>query len=94
MPASSPVKRKFILLSPPLGIQKAVPVYFNRQPRHAALKAARAGYTDIRLHEEGTGKVHIYEGTRVEQPAPASAPEWMSSTIMKPAVRKLRIQRL
>lgn len=94
MTASSPVKRKFILLSTPIGPQKAVPVYFNRQPRHAALKAARAGYTDIRLHEEGTGKVHVYKGCRVQQAAPEKAPEWMASTIMKPSVRKLRIQRV
>jgi Non-histone chromosomal protein MC1 len=34
-------------------------VFTGKQPRQAALKAANRGYTDIRLRERGTKKVHI-----------------------------------
>jgi len=39
-------------------------VFTGKQPRQAALKAANRGYTDIRLRERGTKKVHVFEGER------------------------------
>ena len=37
-------------------------VFSGKQPRQAALKAANRGFTDIRLRERGTKKVHIFQG--------------------------------
>lgn len=34
-------------------------VFSNAQPRGAALKAANRGFTDIRLRERGTKRVHV-----------------------------------
>ncbi|HQJ80211.1 MAG TPA: non-histone chromosomal MC1 family protein [Methanothrix sp.] len=39
-------------------------VFTGKQPRQAALKAANRGYTEIRLRERGTKKVHIFIGER------------------------------
>jgi len=83
-------KRYFVLIRG----GKEVSVFTGRQPRQAALKAASRGYTDIRLRERGTNKIHIYKGSRKKVPAPFERPEWMSSTVWKPNVRKIGIQKI
>ncbi len=69
-------------------------VFSGKQPRQAALKAANRGYTDIRLRERGTKKVHIFEGERNEVDKPANAPDWMPDKIWKPNVKKTGIEKL
>jgi hypothetical protein len=69
-------------------------IFSGKTPRQAALKAANKGYTDIRLHERGTKKVHIFEGKRAQINKPKDGPAWMPDMIWKPQVRKLRIEKL
>jgi nucleoid protein MC1 len=69
-------------------------VFSGKQPRQAALKAANRGYTDIRLRERGTKKVHIFKGERNEVDKPANAPDWMPDKIWKPNVEKIGIEKL
>ena len=69
-------------------------VFSGKQPRQAALKAANRGYTDIKLRERGTKKVHIFEGERNEVNKPANAPDWMPDKIWKPNVKKIGIEKL
>ena len=69
-------------------------VFTGRSPRQAALKAANKGYTNIRLRERGTKKVHIFEGERVQVDKPKSAPAWMPDKIWKPQVKKTGIENL
>lgn len=69
-------------------------VFSGKQPRQAALKAANRGYTDIRLRERGTKKVHIFAGERKEVKKPANAPTWMPDRIWKPNVKKIGIEKL
>ena len=37
-------------------------VFTGKQPRQAALKAANRGYTEIKLRERCTKKVHVFTG--------------------------------
>ncbi len=69
-------------------------VFSGKQPRQAALKAANRGFTDIRLRERGTKKVHIFEGERKQVPKPANAPAWMPANIWKPSVKKVGIEKI
>ncbi|MHC1631097.1 MAG: non-histone chromosomal MC1 family protein [Methanotrichaceae archaeon] len=69
-------------------------VFTGKQPRQAALKAANRGFTDIRLRERGSKKVHIFEGERKLVRKPANAPDWMPDEIWKPNVRKIGIEKL
>ena len=69
-------------------------VFTGRSPRQAALKAANRGFTDIRLRERGTKKVHIFQGERKQVPKPTNAPGWMPSSIWKPNVKKIGIEKL
>ena len=69
-------------------------VFSGKQPRQAALKAANRGYTDIRLRERGTKKVHLFTGERKLVDKPANAPEWMPEKIWKPNVKKVGIEKL
>jgi len=69
-------------------------VFSGKQPRQAALKAANRGFTDIRLRERGTKKVHIFVGERKEVKRPANAPAWMPDRIWKPNVKKIGIEKL
>jgi hypothetical protein len=69
-------------------------VFTGKQPRQAALKAANRGYTDIRLRERGTKKVHIFEGERKLVIKPSNAPDWMPKEIWKPNVKKMGIEKL
>jgi hypothetical protein len=71
-----------------------IAVFTGRSPRQAALKAANRGYTDIKLRERGTKKVHIFEGNRVQADKPKSAPAWMPEKIWKPQVKKTGTEKL
>jgi uncharacterized protein YpmB len=69
-------------------------VFTGKQPRQAALKAANRGYTDIKLRERGTKKVHVFTGERVQVDKPKNAPAWMTDKIWKPVVKKVGIETL
>ena len=69
-------------------------VFTGKSPRQAALKAANRGYTDIKLRERGTKKVHIFSGERVQVEKPAGAPAWMPDKIWKPKVKKVGMEKL
>ncbi len=69
-------------------------VFVGKSPRQAALKAANRGYTDIRLREKGTKKVHVFEGKRVQVDKPKGAPTWMPDKIWKPQVKKIGTEKL
>jgi hypothetical protein len=69
-------------------------VFSGKQPRQAALKAANRGFTDIRLRERGTKKVHIFEGERKQVTKPSNAPSWMPAKIWKPNVKKVGVKKL
>jgi len=69
-------------------------VFTGRSPRQAALKAANRGFTDIRLRERGTKKVHIFEGKREQVDKPKGAPAWMADKIWKPQVKKVGTEKL
>jgi hypothetical protein len=59
-----------------------------------ALKAANRGYTDIKLRERGTKKLHVFTGERVQVDKPNGAPAWMPDKIWKPMVKKLGVEKL
>ena len=69
-------------------------VFTGKAPRQAALKAANLGYTDIKLRERGTKKLHIFTGKRVQVDKPKSAPAWMPDKIWKPMVKKVGTETL
>jgi hypothetical protein len=69
-------------------------VFSGKQPRQAALKAANRGFTDIRLRERGTKKVHIFQGERIQVAKPPNAPKWMPANIWKPIVKKVGVEKL
>jgi hypothetical protein len=69
-------------------------VFAGTAPRQAALKAATRGFTDIRLREKGTKKVHLFQGERKLIQRPKKAPAWMPKKIWKPIVKKIGIQKL
>ena len=71
-----------------------ISVFTGKQPRQAALKAANRGYTDIKLRERGTKKVHVFTGERVQVDKPKNAPAWMPDKIWKPVVKKVGIETL
>lgn len=75
--------------------------YNNKYPRQAALKAANAGVTNIRLLQRGTKntalsgwKVHKFVGERTRIHKPEGAPAWMSEMVFKPNVTKVGIERV
>jgi hypothetical protein len=61
---------------------------------YIAFKTANRGYTDIRLRERGTKKVHIFTGERIQIDKPESAPAWMGDKICKPQVKKMGIEKI
>lgn len=77
-------------------------VFSGNTPRHAALKAARhldpasneesADAEEIRLKEEGTDKVHVYEAWAWETDAPDTAPDWMPRRVTEANVSKKGIE--
>jgi hypothetical protein len=69
-------------------------VFTGKQSRQAALKAANRGYTDIRLRERGTKKVHIFTGERKQVKKPKGGPAWMPDKIWKPVVKKVGMEKL
>lgn len=84
-------KRYFVLLDDK---GNELGIYTGRIPRQAALKAANKGYTKIILRERGTKKLHIYQGSRKQVPAPANRPKWMPAKIWKPSVKKVETKKL
>lgn len=80
---------------------REVATFTGRQPRQAALKAATRGYTDIRLRErgrrnkDGTYTIHIFRGTRKKVSVPESSRvNWLPSSVWKPVVKKVGIERV
>ena len=80
---------------------REVATFTGRQPRQAALKAATRGYNDIRLRErgrrnrDGTYTIHVFRGTRKKVSVPESSRvSWLPSTVWKPVVKKVGIERL
>ncbi len=71
-----------------------IAVFTGKSPRQAALKAANRGYTDIRLREKGTKKVHLFEGKRVQVDKPKGGPAWMPDKIWKPQAKKVGTEKL
>lgn len=69
-------------------------VFTGKSPRQAALKAANRGYTDIKLRERGTKKVHVFTGERVQVDKPKGGPAWMPDKIWKPVVKKVGTEKL
>ena len=69
-------------------------VFTARQPRAAALKAATRGFTEIKLRERGTKKIHIFKGSRKQVRAPENKPDWMPSKVWKSNVKKKGIERM
>jgi hypothetical protein len=82
-------KRNFVLRD---AEGNEIGIFSGKSPRQAALKAANRGYTDIKLRERGTKKVHIFVGERVQVDKPANAPAWMSDKVWKPNVKKVGIE--
>ena len=68
-------------------------IFTGKQPRKAALKAATRGFTDIKLRERGTKKIHLFKGERVQVTAPGNKPSWMPDKIWEPRVKKLGIEK-
>jgi len=80
---------------------KEVATFTGRQPRQAALKAATRGYADIRLRERGrrnkdrTYTIHVFKGSRKKVSVPASSKvSWLPSSVWKPIVKKVGIERV
>ena len=66
-------------------------VFTGSQPRRAALKAATRGFTEIKLRERGTDRLHSFKGARKRVAAPENRPEWLPSQVWKPAVSKMNL---
>jgi hypothetical protein len=69
-------------------------VFSSAQPRGAALKAATRGYTDIRLRERGTNRVHVFKGWVEVVDAPSDRPSWLPAKVKKSNVKKQGVQHL
>ncbi len=69
-------------------------VFSNAQPRGAALKAAARGYTEIRLRERGTKRVHVFKGGRKEVTAPTNRPKWLPEKVWKATVEKQGVEHI
>ncbi|MFZ2471344.1 MAG: non-histone chromosomal MC1 family protein [Methanothrix sp.] len=69
-------------------------IFTGKAPRQAALKAANRGYTDIKLRERDTKKLHVFTGERVQVDKPKGAPAWMKDKIWKPKVKKVGVEML
>jgi hypothetical protein len=84
-------KRRFSLMR---GEFAAPSVYTSRTPREAALKAATKGFSDIRLREHGTNKVHVFKGWTQMVDKPANGPAWLPDRVKKANVKKVGIEHL
>jgi hypothetical protein len=89
--AEAKEKKNFVLLEN--GKDSNV-VFSNAQPRGAALKAAARGFTDIKLRERGTKRVHVFKGGRVETKSPANRPKWLPETVWKATVKKVGVEHI
>lgn len=89
--SDAPKKKNFVLIEKG---QDSKVVFASRQPRGAALKAANRGYTDIRLRERGTNRVHVFTGERRKVGAPANRPAWLPSEVWKAFVKKQGVERI
>ena len=89
--AETKEKKNFVLLED--GKDTNV-VFSNAQPRGAALKAAARGYTDIKLRERGTKRVHVFKGERVETKSPENRPKWLPETVWKAVVKKQGVEHI
>jgi hypothetical protein len=69
-------------------------VFSNAQPRGAALKAAALGYTDIKLRERGTKRIHVFVGEVKEVDAPVKRPKWLPARVKKASVQKQGVEKL
>jgi hypothetical protein len=69
-------------------------VFTGASPRRAALKAATRGFTDIKLRERSTDRLHIFRGGRKRVAAPENRPDWLPSQIWKPIVKKTKLEHL
>ncbi|HKZ50057.1 MAG TPA: non-histone chromosomal MC1 family protein [Candidatus Nanoarchaeia archaeon] len=69
-------------------------VFTGSSPRRAALKAATRGFTDIKLRERGTDRLHVFKGGRKKVAAPENRPEWLPAQIWRPIVKKLKLEHL
>jgi hypothetical protein len=69
-------------------------VFTGASPRRAALKAATRGFTDIKLRERGTDRLHIFKGARKRVAAPENRPDWLPSQIWRPVVKKTKLEHL
>ena len=85
-------KKNFVLLD--ASDADTTTVFQSRQPRGAALKAATRGFTDIRLRERGTNRVHVFTGERKQTAAPANGPDWLGDKVWKSNVSKQGVRRL
>jgi hypothetical protein len=85
-------KKNFVLLDDNDG--DTATVFQSRQPRGAALKAATRGYTDIRLRERGTNRVHVFTGERNQVAAPKNGPDWLGDKVWKSNVSKQGVRRI
>jgi hypothetical protein len=73
---------------------KEIQIIKARLPRLAALEAVTQGHIDIRLHERGTKKVHIFAGERKQAKMLEGAPSGMLDKIRKPYVKKVGMVKL
>lgn len=89
--ADAPKKKNFVLMKDG---QDTNIVFSSRQPRGAALKAANRGYTDIKLRERGTNRVHVFAGKREKVAAPANRPSWLPDKVWKAGVKKQGVERI
>ena len=85
-------KKNFVLIDK--GNDDTNHVFSNAQPRGAALKAASRGFTDIRLRERGTKRVHVFKGRVDTVSAPANRPSWLPEKVKKANVSKVGVEHL
>lgn len=77
-----------------------VSVFTGRTPRQAALKAAAAGITDIRLRErgrrnsDGTYSIHVFKGSVRSVKLGDDRPSWLPATVKKGFVKKVGVERI
>ena len=69
-------------------------VFTGSSPRRAALKAATRGFTEIKLRERGTDRLHVFKGARKRVAAPSNRPDWLPAQIWRPAVKKVKLEHI
>jgi hypothetical protein len=84
-------KKYFVLLE---NGEDTSTVFNSRQARGAALKAASRGFTDIKLRERGTNRVHVFKGWREQVAAPKNGPDWLGDKVWRSNVKKQGIEKV